>query len=56
MEMRIVTTLLVAQFDIEFAPGDDGTELFENLRDAFATVPGKLELIFRPRSCDEASK
>lgn len=49
MELRIVAALLVAKFDIGFAPGDDGTELVEDCRDAFASAPGKLELIFRAR-------
>ncbi len=49
MELRIVTALLVAKFEVGFAPGDDGTELIENTRDAFASAPGKLELVFRAR-------
>ena len=49
MELRIVTAVLVAKFDVGFAPGDDGTELLEDTRDAFASAPGKLELVFRKR-------
>ena len=49
MELRIVAALLVAKFDVEFAPGDDGTELVEDCRDAFASAPGKLGLVFRAR-------
>lgn len=49
MELRIVAALLVAKFEIGFAPGDDGTELVEDCRDAFASAPGKLELVFRAR-------
>ena len=49
MELRIVAALLVAKFEISFAPGDDGTELVEDCRDAFASAPGKLELVFRAR-------
>ena len=50
MELRIVTALLVADFDISLAPGDDGTELLENTKDAFALAPAKLELVFKPRN------
>jgi tryprostatin B 6-hydroxylase len=49
MELRIVTAMLLREFDISFAPGDDGTELLEDTRDAFASAPGKLELVFRAR-------
>lgn len=44
-----MTALLVAKFDIRFAPGDDGTNLLKDTRDAFASAPGKLELIFETR-------
>lgn len=49
MELRIVAALLVAKFDITFAPGDDGAELVEDCRDAFASAPGKLKLVFQAR-------
>jgi hypothetical protein len=49
MELRIVAALLIPKFEIGLAPGDDGTELVEDCRDAFASAPGKLELVFRAR-------
>ena len=51
MELRIVTATLLREFDVSFAPGDDGTELLEDTRDAFASAPGKLELVFQARQC-----
>ena len=44
-----MAALLVAKFEIGFAPGEDGTELVKDCRDAFASAPGKLELVFRTR-------
>ena len=49
MEIRTITTLLVQKYDIGFADGDDGTQLHEETLDCFATSPGKLHLVFRPR-------
>ena len=49
MELRIVAAVLVAKFEICFAAGEDGTELIEDCRDAFASAPGRLRLVFRAR-------
>ena len=49
MELRIVTALLVSRFDIRFAPGEDGTALFRDMKDAFTAAPGDLRLVFDRR-------
>ncbi|KAE9366630.1 cytochrome P450 [Stipitochalara longipes BDJ] len=48
LELRTIVALLVTKFNINFAPGDDGKEVVENLTDHFAATPGKLKLIFTP--------
>ena len=49
MELRIVTALLVSRYEIMFAPGEDGTALFRDMKDAFTAAPGDLRLIFQRR-------
>ena len=44
-----MTALLVSRFDIMFAPGEDGTALFRDMKDAFTAAPGDLRLVFRRR-------
>ena len=45
-ELRFVTALLVSNYDINFAPGEDGTRVCEDMKDQFTAAPGKLELVF----------
>ena len=49
-ELRFVTALLVSKYDISFAPGEDGTSCWRDMRDQFTAAPGKLELVFTPRA------
>ncbi|KAJ5540922.1 cytochrome P450 [Penicillium frequentans] len=50
MEIRVALALLVMQFDWEFAPGEDGQQMFEGLLDFFTTVPGPLNVVIKERS------
>ncbi|KAE9369395.1 cytochrome P450 monooxygenase-like protein [Stipitochalara longipes BDJ] len=50
MELRIVTARLVTQFDIGFAPGEDGTDLFEKTKDVFTLEVAPLKIVFTQRS------
>lgn len=47
-EIRLVTAALVSKYDITFAPNEDGTSVWKDMRDQFTAVPGKLELLFSP--------
>ena len=50
MELRLVTAVLVEAFDITFPPDSDlGAKLLRTTQDHFTIVPGKLNLIFKPR-------
>lgn len=52
MEIRTLTVLLLDNFEISFAPNEDGTKLHENTLDCFATIPGDLWLQFKRRAPD----
>lgn len=47
MELRVVTTRLVTQFDVSLAPGEDGLRLEHDLRDHFTVDPGGLDVVFK---------
>jgi cytochrome P450 len=47
-EIRFVTALLISKYNIKFAPGEDGTTVWKDMKDQFTAVPGKLELVFEP--------
>jgi cytochrome P450 family 628 len=46
VELRTVITLLLLNFNVRFAPGEDGTTLFRDTKDMFTTALGELELLF----------
>lgn len=46
MELRTVVTLLVLNFNVRFAPGEDGSGLFRDAKDQFTMALGDLKLIF----------
>lgn len=49
MELRTIVTLLVTQFDVEFAPGEDGRAFIEESKDVFTIALADLNLRFTPR-------
>ncbi|KAF1920436.1 cytochrome P450 [Ampelomyces quisqualis] len=49
MELRSVTANLMRLFEMEFAAGEDGTEILEKSRDCFTTNVGKLDVKLTPR-------
>jgi cytochrome P450 len=50
MELREVIARIVTQFDIAFAPGEDGTVLFEKTKDVFTLEVAPLKMVFKQRS------
>ena len=44
-----LVVLLVSKYDIEFAPGEDGSRVIDDMTDAFTLNPGQLDLIFKLR-------
>ncbi|KAH7073023.1 cytochrome P450 monooxygenase-like protein [Paraphoma chrysanthemicola] len=49
MELRIALFMLVTEFDICFAPGDDGSNFLYNDQDHFTIAIADLKLVFIPR-------
>ncbi|KAL4766870.1 cytochrome P450 [Aspergillus nidulans var. acristatus] len=49
MEMRVAAALILTAFEVEFAPGEDGTRMFSEAVDYFTTTPGPLLLVLKPR-------
>jgi hypothetical protein len=49
MEIRTVVTQILLQFDVSFAPGEDGTSLLEKTKDYFTLGLGDLNLVFEKR-------
>lgn len=49
MEMRLMITRLVMEFDIRFAQGEDGRRLLEESKDWFTFGLAGLMLVFSPR-------
>lgn len=49
MELRTVTALLIAKFDVSFAPGENGSNLLEKSEDYFTVGLADLMLQFTPR-------
>ena len=47
--MRYVTALLVSEFEISLAPGEDGRRSVMEMKDRFTARPGKLKLVFQPQ-------
>lgn len=49
MELRSVTVNLLANFDVSFGPGEDGTNLLEKSLDTFTMELAPLSLCFTSR-------
>jgi cytochrome P450 len=49
MELRSVVARTVTQFNIGFAPGEDGTNLLTKTRDVFTLDLAPLNLVFTER-------
>jgi len=49
MNISHLIALLISKYNIQSAPGDDGTRTINDMRDNFTMNPGQLDLIFEPR-------
>jgi cytochrome P450 len=47
MELRSVIARIVTEFDVSFAPGEDGTALLEESLDTFTIALAPLMLVFK---------
>lgn len=48
MELRIVLAMVAKDFDIKFAPGQDGSDFIEKSLDTFTMTVANLPLKFIP--------
>ena len=46
-EISYLVASIVSKYEVGFAPGEDGTRVWMDMRDEFTAVPGRLELVFR---------
>ena len=46
-EISYLVALIVSKYEVGFAPGEDGTRVWRDMRDEFTAVPGRLELVFK---------
>jgi hypothetical protein len=49
MELRSVLTRIALNFDMAFAPGEDGIAFDKQTRDTFILVVDSLNLVFKDR-------
>jgi len=49
MELRNVTARIMTEFDVEFAPGEDGSALMAESKDVFTMELAPMELVFTKR-------
>ena len=49
MELRNVTARIVSEFNVKFAPGEDGTNLMEKTKDIFTLALAPMNLVFTRR-------
>ncbi|KAL4925077.1 cytochrome P450 [Aspergillus undulatus] len=49
MNLRTTLAQIVMEFDMEFAPGDDGSRFIRDAKDNFVYYAGGLEVLFRRR-------
>ena len=47
MELRKLTTRLVNEFEVGFAPNEDGKRIMNETVDHFTIAPGQLDLVFK---------
>lgn len=52
-EIRMVTASLVQRFRVSLAPGEQGTAVFEDMKDQMAVFPGPLRIAFVKRGDEE---
>jgi cytochrome P450 family 628 len=49
MQIRTLVAKIVTNFDVSFAPGEDGTNLMDKSRDHFTIGLADLNLVFKKR-------
>ena len=50
MLIRLVIANTLWSYDFEFAPGENGTEIFKKARNQLVVKPGRLNVVFTKRT------
>lgn len=50
IQLAVLTSQIITQFDVKFAPGEDGSRLVNESKDLAMLHAAKLELVFTERS------
>lgn len=50
INLRDTVAQLIMEFDVEFAPGEDGSRFLGGAKDNFVFYAGDVDLLFTPRS------
>ena len=56
MELRTVIAKLLLEFDVQFAEGEDGSDLLEKTKDYFVLGVADLRVVFRERKREEVRR
>lgn len=56
MNLRVTLSQLIMEFDVQFAPGEDGKQFLADAKDNFVMYFGKLELAFTRRERDRKNE
>jgi cytochrome P450 len=48
MQLRTLTARILLEFDVKFAPGEDGRRILTETKDHFTVDVGELDLVFTP--------
>jgi cytochrome P450 len=48
MQLRTLTARILLEFDVKFAPGEDGKRILTETKDHFTVDVGGLDLVFTP--------
>ena len=49
MQIRTIVAKIIMAFDVDFAPGENGSNLLDKSRDHFTLGLADLDLVFTPR-------
>lgn len=52
MELRVAIALIFTNFDIEFAPGENGLRMLAEISESFTTAVGPMQVVMKARSTE----
>ena len=46
MEIHLIIAMLVSKYTVSFAPADDGSRVWGDMKNHFTALPAQLDLVF----------